>query len=149
MHAWHDVDLGNLATLASVAGDWVASRASDDWQGTEILRSANGLDWSVILDLNDLAAPDGSDAEGPAGSGGGAMLSGTGDVLMLSPWRAGHCGGMPSGGWGAWYSTDGASWSPTGLGGDAVVMHTVAIGGVTVLAGYTADDGDVAFWVSR
>ena len=146
---WHEVDLGNVATLANVAGDWLASRATDDWQSTEILRSANGLDWSVVLDLNDLAAPDGSDSVGPAGIGGGAMLSGTSDVMMLSPWRAGHCGGMPSGGWGAWWSTDGTSWSPTGLGGDAVVMHTLAAGGVTVLAGYTADDGNVAFWASR
>ena len=145
---WHEVDLGNVATVANVGGDWLASRSTADWEGAEILRSANGLDWSVILDLDALMAADGLDPEGTAGIGGGAMLSGTDEVIVMSPWRAGHCGGMPSGGWGAWWSSEGAAWTPTGLGGDAVVNHTVAIGGVIVLAGYTAETGDVAFWVS-
>lgn len=146
---WDEVDLGNVATVANVAGDWMASRSTEDWTGTEILRSANGLDWSVVLDLDDLAAPGDSETIGSAGAGGGAALSGTHEVLMLSPWRSGHCVGMPSGGWGAWWSIDGTAWSPTGLGGDAVVTHTVGIDGITVLAGYTANNGDVAFWVSR
>lgn len=145
---WHEVDLGNVATVANVEGDWLVSRATDDWQGTEILRSANGLDWTVILDLDELAPTADVTVEESAGLGGGAMLAGTGEVIVLSPWRAGHCGAMPTGGWGAWWSTDPTEWQSTGLGGDAVVTHAVSIGSVTVLAGYTGFTGDVAFWVS-
>ena len=145
---WHEIDLGHVATVANVEGDWLVSRATDDWQGTEILRSANGLQWTRILDLDELAPSADVTAEWSAGVGGGAMLAGTSEVVVLSPWQAGHCGAMPSGGWGAWWSSDATGWQPTGLGGDAVVTHAVSIGSVTVLAGYTAFTGDVAFWVS-
>ena len=140
---WHEVDLGNVATVANVGGDWLASRQSDDWERTEILRSANGLDWSPILDLGDLTPPEGTEL-----TANGAILSGTDEVLVMSPWEGGHCGAMPSNGWGAWWSTDGLAWASAGIGDDAVVSHTVQAGDVTVLAGYRAETGDVTFWVS-
>jgi hypothetical protein len=142
--SWHEVDLGNVATIASVAGDWLVSRASDDWQSTEILRSANGLDWSPIVDLDELF-PAGSDGTGAAG---GAVLVGTAEVTLMSPWRAGHCGFMPGNGWGAWWSTDGATWRAAEIGGDVVITRAADLGDVTVLAGYTASSGEVGFWVS-
>ena len=40
---WYEVELGNVGTISTVAGDWLASRWSDDWERNEILRSANGL----------------------------------------------------------------------------------------------------------
>jgi hypothetical protein len=142
---WHEVDLGNVATIASVAGDWLVSRRTDDWQQTEVLRSPNGLDWSTIVDLDELFPA--GDAPGSAPPGG-AVLAGTTDVLLMSPWRAGHCGLMPSDGWGAWWSHDGTTWQAAEIGGDAVVTRAVELGDVTILAGYTASDGAVAFWVS-
>ncbi len=140
---WHEVDLGNVATVVNVAGDWLVSRATEDWQSTEILRSANGLDWTVILNLDELTPPEGTQL-----TANGAALSGTGDVLVMSPWQGGHCGGMPANGWGAWWSTDGFTWASADLGDDAVVTHAVEAGEVTILAGYHARTSTVAFWVS-
>lgn len=139
---WHEVDLGNVASIGNVAGDWLASRQTDDWERTEILRSANGLDWHVMLELGDLAGPE-------AASGfNSAILSGTDEVLVLSPWSQGHCTSMPSGGLGAWWSSDGGAWTPTGIGDESVVTHTVEVRDVTVMAGYSVDTGDIAFWAS-
>ena len=139
---WHEVDLGYVGAVGNVAGDWLASRQSDDWERTEILRSANGLDWHVILDLNALVAPEEAQAFNSA------ILSGTDEVLVLSPWSQGHCTGMPSGGLGAWWSVDGGAWAPTGTGDESVVTHTVEAGDVTVMAGYSVSTGEIAFWVS-
>lgn len=140
---WYEVDLGNVATVANVAGDWLVSRQSDDWMRTEVLRSADGLDWNVIVDLSQLPPP-----EGTAVTANGARLTGTGDVLLMSPWEGGHCGSMPSAGWGAWWSVDGIGWTSAGIGGDAVVTHALDIGDDTVLAGYTDGSGEMGFWIS-
>jgi hypothetical protein len=146
---WHEVDLEHVASVANIGGDWLVSRPTADWDSSEVLRSEDGLDWTVVLDLENLAPPDGADpglADAPLV---GASLSGTGGTYFLSPWQAGHCGSMPGGGWGTWWSTDGATWHAAGIGGDAVVTHAVELADATVLAGYTAATGEVAFWVSR
>jgi hypothetical protein len=140
---WYDVDLGNVATVANVAGDWLVTRASEDWSRTEVLRSADGLDWKVIVDLSQLPPPEGTEV-----TANGARLTGTGEVLLMSPWEGGHCGAMPSAGWGAWWSVDGIGWASAGIGGDAVVTHAVDIGEDTVLAGYTDGSGEIGFWIS-
>lgn len=145
---WHEVDLGFVAGVSAVGGDWLATRQTDDWERTEVLRSANGLDWTVILDLDDLTPPPGSDIDLASAGLVGATLTGTEDVLLMSPWRGGHCMSMPGGGWGAWWSGDGMVWVPAEIGGDAVVTHAAEIDGVTVLAGYLANTGDVTFWAS-
>ena len=145
---WHEVDLGYVATVSSVAGDWLATRQTDDWQRTEVLRSANGLDWGVIFDLQDLTPPAGSEDSLDSAGLVGATLTGTDEVLLMSPWLGGHCGFMPAGGWGAWWSNDGADWVPAEIGGDAVVTHATEIGDITVLAGYLANGGGVTFWIS-
>ena len=140
---WHEVDLGHVATVANVAGDWLVARQSDDWSRTEVLRSADGLDWNVIVDLSQLPPPEGTEV-----TANGARLTGTGDVLLMSPWEGGHCGAMPSAGWGAWWSVDGIGWASAGIGGDAVVTHAIDIGDDTVLAGYTDGSGEIGFWIS-
>jgi hypothetical protein len=140
---WFEVDLGNVATVANVAGDWLVSRQTDDWLRTEVLRSANGLDWTVIVDLSQLPPPEGTEV-----TANGARLAGTGEVLIMSPWEGGHCGSMPSAGWGSWWSVDGIGWTSAGIGGDAVVTHALDIGEDTVLAGYTDGRGEMAFWIS-
>jgi hypothetical protein len=139
---WHEVDLGYVGTVGNIAGDWLASRQSEDWERTEILRSANGLDWQVIVDMNALVDPE------RAFGFNSAILSGTEDVLVMSPWLQGHCVSMPSGGLGAWWSVDGGAWAPAGTGDESVVTHTVGAGDVTVMAGYSVSTGDIAFWVS-
>ena len=139
---WHEVDLGNVGSVGNIAGDWLASRQSEDWERTEILRSANGLDWEVIVDLNALVDPE------RAFGFNSAILSGTDDVLVMSPWSQGHCIAMPSGGLGAWWSVDGSAWAPTGTGPESVVTHTVEQGDVIVMGGYSVSTGDIAFWVS-
>jgi hypothetical protein len=137
---WHEVDLGNVGTVSSVAGDWLATRYSDDWMRTEIVRSANGLDWQVILDLDDL--------ENGTTDFGGATMAGTATMTVLSPWEAGHCMSMPTGK-GVWWSTDDGPWTSAGLTDGAVVTHAAEIGEVSVLTGYLAGSGGVVFWVSN
>lgn len=140
--AWYEVDLGNVGTISTVAGDWLASRRTDDWKRTEILRSANGLDWDVILDLEALPVE-------PSELGGydGATMTGTDDMLVLSPWQAGHCYSMPNGE-DVFWSSDASNWVSAGLVDGAVVTHAVEVGEISVLVGYLATTGDVAFWVS-
>ena len=140
---WYEVDLGNVATVANVEGDWLVSRQSDDWLRTELLRSANGLDWNVIVDLSQLSPPEGTEV-----TANGAMLTGTSEVLLMSPWEGGHCGSMPSAGWGSWWSVDGIGWASAGIGGGAVVTHAIDVGDRTVLAGYTDGSGQMNFWIS-
>ena len=142
---WHEVDLGHVATVSSVAGDWLASRHTPDWTGTEILRSANGLDWDVVLDLAMLPTP--PDGDATLGGYDGATLTGTADMLFLSPWQVGHCMSMPAGDE-VWWSRDGARWVPAGLNDGAVVTHATGEAGMSVLAGYLVETGGVAFWTS-
>jgi hypothetical protein len=142
---WYEVDLGNVATVSNVAGDWLASRHSDDWERTEILRSANGLDWEVVLDLATLPPP--ADVAEEFGAFDGARMTGTDEMTLLSPYQAGHCFSMPSG-YGVWWSSDSRTWVPVDLTEGAVIMHAAELGDVSVLAGYLADRGGVAFWTS-
>jgi hypothetical protein len=145
---WHEVDIGNVATVSNIGGDWLASRRTDDWEGSEVLRSADGLEWTVLFDLADLTPPEGTEIDLASAGIVGATLTGTEEVLLMSPWRGGHCTAMPGGGWGAWWSDDGAAWVAAEIGGDAVVTHAAEIDDVTVLAGYMANTGEVTFWVS-
>jgi hypothetical protein len=46
------------------------------------------------------------------------------------------------------WSSDASTWVSAGLDDGAVVTHAVEIGEVSVLVGYIATTGDVAFWVS-
>jgi hypothetical protein len=140
---WYEVALGNVATVANVAGDWLVSRQSDDWSRTEVLRSANGLDWDVIVDLSQLPPPEGTEV-----NANGARLAGTRNVMLMSPWQGGHCFSMPSAGWGAWWSVDGIGWASAGIGGDAVITHAIDLGEDTVLAGYPDGSGRIGFWIS-
>ena len=138
---WYEIDLGNVGTVSSVAGDWLATRHSDDWLRTEVLRSENGLDWQTLVDVGSLP----SDSE--SGAYDGATLTGTDDVLFLSPWQAGHCYSMQTGEEVFW-SSDGSTWVSAGLTDGAVVTHAVEVGEVSILTGYIAGSGGVAFWVS-
>lgn len=139
---WHEVDLGNVGTITSVAGDWLATRHADDWESTAVLRSANGLEWRVILDLEALPVD-----PSELGTYDGATMSGTDDLLVLSPWQAGHCMSMPQGE-DVFWSSDGSAWTSANLVEGAVVTHAAEIGEVSVLVGYLATTGEVAFWAS-
>lgn len=139
---WYEVELGNVGTISTVAGDWLASRYSDDWERKEVLRSANGLDWHVVLDLADLPVD-----PSELGAYEGATMAGTDEILVVSPWQGGHCYSMPTGE-DVFWSNDGSTWASAGLDEGAVVMHAEQIGEVSVLVGYIATSGNIAFWVS-
>ena len=139
---WYEVDLGNVGTISTVAGDWLATRYADNWERTEILRSPNGLDWDVVLDLAALPVE-----PSDLGAFDGATMTGTDEMLVLSPWQSGHCFSMPNGE-DVFWSSDASTWASAGLDDGAVVTHAVEIGEVSVLVGYIATSGDVAFWVS-
>lgn len=139
---WHEVELGNVGTIGTVAGDWLVSRASDDWERTEVLRSADGLNWEVVLDLAALPVE-----PSDLGAYEGATMTGTDEMLVLSPWQAGHCYSMPNGE-DVFWSSDNSTWASAGLDEGAVVMHAEQIGEVSVLVGYIATSGNIAFWVS-
>lgn len=138
---WHEIELGNIGSVSAVAGDWLVLRRSDDWQDTEVLRSGNGLEWQTLVDVNSLS----SDPENARYAG--ATLTGTDEVLFLTPWQSGHCYSMPTGEEVFW-SSDGSTWISAGLTDGAVVTHAAEIGQVSVLTGYIAGSGGVAFWVS-
>jgi hypothetical protein len=137
---WHEVELGNVGTVSSVAGDWLVTSYGENGETIEILRSENGLDWEAVLDLDDL--------DGESRNFQGATLAGTADMTVLSPWQGGHCFSMPAGE-GVWWSSDGGPWTNAGLIEGAVVTHAIEVGEVSVLTGYLAGSGGVAFWVNN
>ena len=77
----------------------------------------------------------------------GATMTGTDELLVLSPWQAGHCYSMPRGE-DVFWSRDASTWVSAGLVDGAVVTHALEVGDASVLVGYLATTGDVAFWSS-
>lgn len=136
-----------LLGLAPWRGDWLAWSYSTEPQTISLLRSSNGLDWSMALDVNDLTPPDGPKA-GRGMESGITEVSLTGDggvAVMTLGWN--HCCASPSAGVGVWTSTDAQTWQAAALPEGAYVTGTASDGHVVVVAGHLERGARVAFWL--
>lgn len=145
-HTWHlsSVSMGDVSALG---GDWVGTGFSTDPITIRMLHSANGLDWTPRVDVNDLTGPDGP----KTGRGlnepaiNGASLTGGGGYAFLTLTNN-HCCAQMSWNYGVWGSADGVTWAPVVVG-DAFVSSVASSGDTTVLAGHLGRGDDAAFWI--
>ncbi len=147
--AWFEAESPvGLFGVAPLRGDWLAWAYTDDPATISTLRSANGLDWSVALDVNDLTPPDGPKAGLGMESGiTEATLSGeVGVVVMTLGWN--HCCASLPVAVGVWTTTDGATWQQADLPADAYVNAFATDGEVVVAAGNLDRGVEAAFWVA-
>ena len=147
--AWFEATPGvYLSTAAPLGGDWLAWGYIDDPPTFAVHRSANGLDWSDVLDVNDLTPPDGPKAGLGMESGiTEATVSGDGGmVVMTLGWN--HCCAQLPVAVGVWTTTDGTTWHAAGLPADAYVSAIATDGEVVVAAGNLDRGREVVFWVA-
>ena len=100
------------ANVAALGGDWVATGYSGDSTTITVWHSANGLDWTPGIDVNDLTGPDGP----KTGRGlneaaiNGASLAGGAGYAFLTLTNNHCCAQMPwnYGVWGSrrWHDLD-------------------------------------------
>ena len=147
--AWFEAEPpAHLSSVAPLGGDWLAWAFTEDPLTISVLRSANGLDWSTILDVNDLTAPDGPNAGlGMESEITEATLSGEGGVVVMTlGWN--HCCAQLPVAVGVWTSTDGGTWQAADLRADAYVSAVATDGEVVVAAGTLDRGAEAAFWVA-
>jgi hypothetical protein len=147
--AWFEAEPPvHLLGVAPLGGDWLAWAYTEGPTIISTLRSANGLDWSVALDVNDLTPPDGPKAGLGMESGiTEATVSGEGGVVVMTlGWN--HCCAQLPVAVGVWTTTDGATWQQADLPADAHVSAFATDGEVVVAAGNLDRGGEAAFWVA-
>lgn len=137
-----------VGDVVALGGDWLATAHGSDPITIQVLHSSNGLDWTPVLDVNDLTGPDGPKTgrglDEPAINH--AFLAGAdgSGFLMLGN---NHCCAQPGWTYGVWTTTDGRSWTEV-VSGSAFVSSAVVGDGVTVLGGHLGRGEEAAFWVA-
>ena len=138
-----------LLDVAAIGGDWVASGYDGGATTIRIWHSANGLDWTAGIDVNDLTGPSGPKTGlgleylnigevSLAGGAGSAFLTLTNN----------HCCAQMAWNHGVWGSADGITWEPV-IEADAFVSSVASTGGTTVLGGHLRRGEDAAFWIGE
>ena len=147
--AWVEAEPpAHLFPPAPLGGDWLSWAYPPDLNTIAVLRSANGLEWSDVLDVNDLTPPDGPKAGlGLESEITEATLSGDGGLVALTlGWN--HCCAQLPVAVGVWMTTDGTTWDAAGLPADAYVSDIATDGEVVVAAGNLDRGAAGAFWVA-
>lgn len=138
-----------IIRVAPWRGDWLGWAYTENPDTISILRSADGLGWSAVLDVNDLTPPDGPKAGKGMESGiTEVTLSGEGGVVSMTlGWN--HCCAQPPAVVEVVTSEDGASWTTSGAPQETYVTSLATDGEVVVLAGHFRRGRGVAFWVAE
>lgn len=150
-HTWYEarnLPGGGALDVTPLDGDWLALAYEVDLPGISVWWSANGLDWTRTIDVNDLTGPEGPKAGQGMESGitGGALASAGGTAYLTLTWN--HCCAQMDVNVGVWTSVDGAAWSPVSLEGG--LIQSVALGDdVAVLAGHLGRGARAAFWIAE
>ena len=137
-----------LSSIAPFRGDWLATGFTDDPPAISLLRSTNGLEWTVGMNVDDLLPADGPHAgPGMEREINQVTLAGESGVLaMTMGWN--HCCAQPAMGVRVFTSADGTTWAEAGLADGAFVTAAATDGEVAVLAGYVARGASAVFWVT-
>lgn len=139
---------GRPSHVVPLGGDWLATGYVPGHSGgIGVWRSANGLDWTQVLDVNDLT-PDG----GPKTGRGMEYDSISGSTLVAGGTRAfitltnNHCCAQLPWTFGVRTTADGETWDVV-IDDDAFV-GTAAVNddGTIVMAGYLRRGEEAAFW---
>ena len=135
--------------VAPLDGDWFATGlASSDAQTINVWHSENGLDWTPILDVNDLTPDDGP----KTGRGmeydsisGASLAAGAGGRVFITLTHN-HCCAMLPWSHGVWGTVDGETWEQV-VEGDAFVASVTGEQELNVLVGHLGRGDDAAFWL--
>jgi hypothetical protein len=147
---WYEADTWqNLFEITAVRGDWYAWTYTDSPSTISVLRSANGLHWAPVVDVNDLTPADGPKAGRGMESEITKALVASADHVLVLTLGFNHCCLQPDLGVASFASVDGANWERTQLPGSAVVT-SLASNGDALVAGGAVDRGERAvFWVAE
>ena len=135
--------------VAPLAGDWFATgMVSGDTGAINVWHSENGLDWTSILDVNDLTPADGP----KTGRGmeydsisGASLAVGAGGSLFITLTNN-HCCAMLPWNHGVWETVDGETWEQV-VEGDAFVASATGEAELNVMVGHLGRGDDAAFWL--
>ena len=136
--------------VAPLAADWYATGLvqQDDTQTINVWHSENGLDWTPVLDVNDLTP-----ADGPKTGRGleqdsisGAMLAAGADGRLFITLTNNHCCAMLPWNHGVWGTVDGEAWEQV-VEGDAFVASVTGEQDVNLMAGHLGRGREAAFWL--
>ena len=147
---WYE---GTTASLMPGAapwrGDWLGWGYTDEPATISVLRSSNGLDWSVALDVNELTPPDGPKAGLGMESGiTEVSLAGQGGIVAMTlGWN--HCCATPPNVVDVFVSVDAETWMPANLPRPTYVSSVATDGQVVVLAGHYDRGRGVIFWMAE
>lgn len=135
--------------VAALGGEWLATAAGDEPGSIVVLHSENGLDWTRVLDVNDLTGPDGPK------TGRGLNEAAINQVFLAGGQEYGflmlgnnHCCAQAGWTYGVWATTDGLNWMEA-IPGNAFVSSVARADGVTVLGGHIGRGDDATFWVGQ
>ncbi len=138
----------SIAGAAAWRGDWLGWAYTANPTTISILHSADGLDWAVDFDVNDLTPADGPKAgPGLESQITQVTMSGEGGVVAMTlGWN--HCCAMPPQGSGVYLSTMPRPATSAGLPENTYVTSLATDGDVVVMAGHFERGKGVAFWVA-
>jgi hypothetical protein len=144
---WFEADRDGLYVAGPIGGDWLSW--AHDFDTISLFRSPNALQWSPVLDVNELTGPDGPKAGLGMESGiTEAAVVGSSELAVLTlGWN--HCCVVPPIGVGVFTSADGESWTSAGLDEGAYVRGMATDGLVTVLVGHLDRGHRAAVWVGE
>lgn len=145
---WLESDaFARVMDVAPLGGDWYATGAPGDELEIFVWRSENGLDWSPILNVNDLTPADGP----KTGRGlerdsisGAALAAAVGQVFVTLTHN--HCCATLPWNHGVWATSDGDTWEAV-VEGDAFVAGGAVEQELAVLVGHLRRGEDAAFWL--
>ena len=133
----------------TLGGDWLATASGGDPTTIQVLHSANGLDWTPVLDVNDLTGPDGPKTGrglNEAAINTARLVGGAGHAFLTL--GDNHCCAQSGWSYGVWTTTDGSAWVPA-VDGNAQVSSVANHGSTVVLAGHQGRADDAAMWVGE
>jgi hypothetical protein len=137
----------HLMDIVPLDGDWFATGAAGEEFDIFVWRSENGLDWTPMLNVNDLTSEDGP----KTGRGleydsisGAVLAAGIGRVFITL--TGNHCCAMLPWSHGVWETVNGERWDPV-VEGDALVAGVTGEQELAVLVGYLRRGEGAAFWL--
>jgi hypothetical protein len=138
----------SLLGITPWRGDWLGWGYTYDSPTIVVFRSANGLDWSGALDVNELTPPDGPKAGRGMESGiTEVTMAGEGGIVAMTlGWN--HCCATPPAVVDVFLSVDGERWTAADLKHPTYVTSLATNGDVVVLAGHHERGRGVTFWVA-
>jgi hypothetical protein len=137
----------HVMDVVPMDGDWYATGASGDTFDIFVWHSENGLQWTPILNVNDLTPEDGPKTNRGLeydSISGATLAAGIGRVFITL--TGNHCCATLPWSHGVWATENGETWDAV-VEGDGLVAGVTGEQELAVLVGYLRRGAEAAFWV--